>query len=105
MQALTHALLFLILFILVCIWQDQLLTDEDKKKINSNRTFKESLIITFTYLFITILYVSSKKNLRFFPTKPEVPVKNNVLLIQSLKLISNLAKIKANPIKSIYLPS
>ena len=55
MQALTHALLFLILFILVCIWQDQLLTDEDKKKINSNRTFKESLIITFTYLFITIL--------------------------------------------------
>jgi hypothetical protein len=55
MQALTHALLFLILFILVCIWQDQLLTDEDKKKINSNRTFKESLIITFTYLFITVL--------------------------------------------------
>jgi len=32
MQALTHTLLFLILFILVCIWQDQLLTDEDKKK-------------------------------------------------------------------------
>lgn len=55
MQALTHALLFLILFILVCIWQDQLLTDEDKKKINSNRTFKQSLIITFTYLFITVL--------------------------------------------------
>ncbi len=55
MQALTHALLFLILFILVSIWQDQLLTDEDKKKINSNRTFKESLIITFTYLFITVL--------------------------------------------------
>jgi hypothetical protein len=55
MQALTHALLFLILFILVCIWQDQLLTDEDKKKINLNRTFKESLIITFTYLFITVL--------------------------------------------------
>jgi hypothetical protein len=55
MQALTHALLFLILFILVCIWQDQFLTDEDKKKINSNRTFKESLIITFTYLFITVL--------------------------------------------------
>ena len=55
MQALTHALLFLILFILVCIWQDQLLTDEDKKKINSNRTLKQSLIITFTYLFITLL--------------------------------------------------
>ena len=55
MQALTHALLFLILFILVCIWQDQLLTDEDKKKINSNRTLKESWIIIFTYLFITIL--------------------------------------------------
>ena len=55
MQALTHALLFLILFILVCIWQDQLLTEEDKKKINSNRTLKESWIIIFTYLFITIL--------------------------------------------------
>ena len=55
MQALTHTLLFLILFILVCIWQDQLLTDEDKKKINSNRTLKESWIIIFTYLFITIL--------------------------------------------------
>jgi hypothetical protein len=55
MQALTHALLFLILFILVCIWQDQLLTDEDKKKINSNRTLKESWIIIFTYLFITVL--------------------------------------------------
>jgi|694.fasta_scaffold78998_6 hypothetical protein len=55
MQALTHALLFLILFILVCIWQDQLLTDEDKKKINSNRTLKESWIIIFTYLFITLL--------------------------------------------------
>jgi hypothetical protein len=55
MNALTHALLFLILFILVCIWQDQLLTEEDKKKINSNRTLKESWIIIFTYLFITIL--------------------------------------------------
>jgi heme/copper-type cytochrome/quinol oxidase subunit 2 len=55
MQALTHTLLFLILFILVCIWQDQLLTDEDKKKINSNRTLKESWIIIFTYLFITVL--------------------------------------------------
>jgi small-conductance mechanosensitive channel len=55
MQALTHTLLFLILFILVCIWQDQLLTDEDKKKINSNRTLKESWIIIFTYLFITLL--------------------------------------------------
>jgi small-conductance mechanosensitive channel len=55
MQALTHALLFLILFILVCIWQDQLLTEEDKKKINSNRTLKESWIIIFTYLLITIL--------------------------------------------------
>jgi hypothetical protein len=55
MNALTHALLFLILFILVCIWQDQLLTEEDKKKINSNRTLKDSWIIIFTYLFITIL--------------------------------------------------
>lgn len=55
MNALTHALLFLILFILVCIWQDQLLTEEDKKKINTNRTLKESWIIIFTYLFITIL--------------------------------------------------
>ena len=55
MNALTHALLFLILFILVCIWQDQLLTEEDKKKINSNRTLKESWIIIFTYLFITVL--------------------------------------------------
>jgi len=55
MYALTHALLFLILFILVSIWQDQLLTEEDKKKINSNRTLKESWIIIFTYLFITIL--------------------------------------------------
>jgi hypothetical protein len=55
MQALTHALLFLILFILVCIWQDQLLTEEDKKKINTNRTLKESWIIIFTYLFITVL--------------------------------------------------
>jgi hypothetical protein len=55
MNALTHALLFLILFILVCIWQDQLLTEDDKKKINSNRTLKESWIIIFTYLFITIL--------------------------------------------------
>jgi hypothetical protein len=55
MQALTHTLLFLILFILVCIWQDQLLTDEDKKNINSNRTLKESWIIIFTYLFITVL--------------------------------------------------
>lgn len=55
MNALTHALLFLILFILVCIWQDQLLTEEDKKKINSSRTLKESWIIIFTYLFITIL--------------------------------------------------
>ena len=55
MQALTHTLLFLILFILVCIWQDQLLTDEDKKKINSNRTLKESWIIIFTYLLITVL--------------------------------------------------
>jgi len=54
MNALTHALLFLILFILVCIWQDQLLTEEDKKKINTNRTLKESWIIIFTYLFITI---------------------------------------------------
>ena len=55
MNALTHALLFLILFILVFIWQDQLLTEEDKKKINTNRTLKESWIIIFTYLFITIL--------------------------------------------------
>ena len=55
MIALTHTLLFLILFILVCIWQDQLLTEEDKKKINTNRTLKESWIIIFTYLFITIL--------------------------------------------------
>jgi hypothetical protein len=55
MQALTHALLFLILFILVSIWQDQLLTEEDKKKINLNRTLKESWIIIFTYLFITVL--------------------------------------------------
>jgi Trk-type K+ transport system membrane component len=55
MNALTHALLFLILFILVSIFQDQLLTEEDKKKINSNRTLKESWIIIFTYLFITIL--------------------------------------------------
>ena len=54
MNALTHALLFLILFILVCIWQDQLLTEEDKKKINTNRTLKESWSIIFTYLFITI---------------------------------------------------